>query len=314
MNYDKIINAVYDWINLEEVYWFLTFFWLSLPVLAIIPQALAKDFFTPDLLWLVYILYDIMYVAVILGLVALTQNCLIKRHLHTQKVSPSKALDTFFLVFLEFWYIFAWNLNRRLRVIQILLLMAVPLLYYYWSFDNSLLVSSLLSFFVWAYVTVVAYNAVRYCFSIMCFYHDCNTIQDAAKRSWEITHHRFVEVLTGVVLSLGAAFVLFAVVSVILGAMANVILLYFFNPPLAYSIATNSAMLFALAPAIMGYHYAVSVMYHELLNEKDTDRRIKKYLAKKVLFSEPRRLFKKHAEKRKAASKSAKKPKKKSRR
>ncbi|MEK6958470.1 MAG: glycerophosphoryl diester phosphodiesterase membrane domain-containing protein [archaeon] len=314
MNYDKIINSVYDWINLEEVYWFLTFFWLSLPVLAVIPQALAKDFFTPDFLWVVYTLYDIMYVAVILGLVALTQNCLIKRKLHAQKITLLKALDTLFLVLLEFWHIFVWNMNRRLRVIQILLLMAFPLLYYYWTFDDSLLISSLLSFFVWAYVTVVSYNAVRYCFSIMCFYHDCNTIQDAVKRSWELTHHRFVEVITGVVLSLGAAFVLFAVVSVVLGALANVVLLYFFNPPLAYSIASNSAMLFALAPALIGYHYAITMMYHQLLDEKDSDKKIKKYLAKKVLFSEPRRLFKKHAEKRKAAAKTTKKPKKKSRR
>ena len=63
MNYDKIINATYDWLSIEKAIWFLLFFWLSLPVLFLVPLAIEAGSFYYKINWVVQIIYAIMEVS-----------------------------------------------------------------------------------------------------------------------------------------------------------------------------------------------------------------------------------------------------------
>jgi hypothetical protein len=176
-----------------------------------------------------------------------------------------------------------WNLNRRLRTPQILLLIAIPLLYWYWLFDASPLPSLTLAVFVWAYAALVVYNCVRFCFSMMCFYSRDGSIVGAARDSWALTHNRFVETISAVILSIGTAVVLFSITVIVLGAIANLVLLMFFTEPVAYGLAVRAATLFAFAPAVLAYHYAITNVYAQLVKEGRSSATIRKILARKVL-------------------------------
>ena len=283
MDYDEIISGAFSWISLQKVAWFLIFFWLSFPVLVWVPQAIEKQMFETEMMALVYFLYDVMYVCAIIGFISLTQACLGEKRLSPQTLSLPKFIDTIFLVFVEAWFALVWNLNRRLRVPQLLLLIGIPLLYWYWLFDASLLPSLVLALFVWAYVSLVVYSCVRFCFSMMSFYHKDVSIVGAAKESWALTHNRFVEAISAIILSIGTAVVLFSITVIVLGAIANLVLLMFFTEPVAYGLAVRAATMFAFAPAILAYHYAVTNVYFQLVREGQSSATIRKILARKVL-------------------------------
>ena len=105
MNYNKIIASAYSWISLDKLVWFLVFFWVSLPLLMFLPSAVEQyGVFGKSALILVNLLYFIIYLAVILGLVALTQQCLEERRIHTVALSIKKMFSIVLLVFVEGFY------------------------------------------------------------------------------------------------------------------------------------------------------------------------------------------------------------------
>ena len=283
MNYDEIISSAFAWISLKKVAWFLVFFWLSFAVLFLVPQAIQKQAFSSIGVTFVYSLYTIMYICALIGLISLVQACLGEKRFSAQKMSITRVIDTIFLVFVEMWFVWVWNLNKRLRVPQILLLIGASFLYWYWLFDSAVIPSIILALFVWAYVSLVVYNWVRICFSMLCFYSKEQSIVGAAKDSWALTHNRFVETISATILSIGTALVLFAIAVVVLGAIANLVLLLFFTAPIAYGLAMSAATLFALAPALLAYQYAMTNVYAQLRRESQSSATIRKLLAKKVL-------------------------------
>ena len=58
---------------------------------------------------------------------------------------------------------------------------------------------------------------------------------------------------------------------------------FFFLNPVAVSLGFRAATLFALAPAIIAYHYAVTEVYSQLNFHRDTSNSIRRILAHKVL-------------------------------
>jgi len=251
-----------------------------------IPAALERQLFAPQLLAIVYILYDIMYIALLVGIISLVQSTLSTKGIEAKKVTLRRLVDTVLLVFVEMWFALVWNLNRKFRAPQLLLLIALPLLYMYWGFDKSLPVSIVLAVALWAYLSLLVHNCIRLSFSVMSFYSGDFSVVGAAKQSWALTHGKFVETTSAIVISLGSAFVLFAITAIILGIIAHLILLLFFIQPVAYALAVRGATLFAFAPAILGYHHSFASIFAQLIKKNQSAGRIRGILAKKTLSKE----------------------------
>ena len=285
MNYDKIIGSAYSWISLTRVVWFLLFFWIALPLLLFLPPLMEQQgLFGPSSIWIVTALYDILYLAVILGLITLTQQCLEERKISTVPFSVRKLVNIVLLVFVEAFYALVWNLSYQFRIIQILLLIATGLLYYYYTVLQTPFVQVLFALCATAYFILVTYNVVRLFFSTSLFCNKDLSIVESVKDSWAMTHNKFYDASTAILLSLVLVFVLFSFSVIVLGTITSLVLSIFLIQPLALSIGFKAAALFALAPAVIAYHYAMAEVYFQLNAHKESSNSIRRILANKVLM------------------------------
>lgn len=283
MDYDRVINSAYKCFTLEKFVWFLIFFWLAFPVLVIVPWALEKHYFDSAITPLVYALYAVMYFASLFGFVLLTQMCLVNKRLEHQKITITRFLATIALVFVELWYILVWNLHKSYRVTQLLLLVGVGLLYFYYSSIRTSLIFYSLILFIFAYTLLVIYNSVRLFFTVPSFYHKNISIYQAPKESWGLTHNKFGETLVALILAIGTVGIMLFVLSFILAMIANIVLIQFFTYPISYELSVRGANLFILAPAVLCYYFAITEIFNQLVKEHKSSTIVKKILAKRVL-------------------------------
>jgi len=303
MDFNRVISSAYSWISLNKVVWFLVFFWISLPVILLLPQAIQEyNLFTPELLPIVFFLYDVLYLALIVGFIALTQYCLSERNIKAPDFHPTKLIDIVLLVFTEMYYIFVWNLHASFRYIQVLLLISTGLLYYYYTLVSTNFVMNLFALCTTAYFVLVIYNSVRLFFTTTLFCNKTVGVKKAVEDSWAMTHNKFPEAITSILLVLILVFVLFSFAVLVLGTITSLILGFFFINPVAVSLGFRAATLFALAPAIIAYHYAVTEVYSQLNFHRETSTSIKRILAHKVL-TPVRKFAKKKTPARKLAKK-----------
>ena len=99
-----------------------------------------------------------------------------------------------------------------------------------------------------------------------------------------MTHNKFYDASTAILLSLVLVFVLFSFSVIVLGTITSLVLSIFLIQPLALSIGFKAAALFALAPAVIAYHYAMAEVYFQLNAHKESSNSIRRILANKVLM------------------------------
>ncbi len=282
MDYDKIIHATFEWFSVSKAMWFILFFWLSLPVLFLVPIAFDAGFFYAGFSWALQGLYVITYISVLLGLLLLTCFVLNSKNFNSREVSITRFVDSIFLIFCEFFFIFVWNKNKNFRFTQILLLLGSILLGYYNIFVVSIFIYYSLLVFVLLYLLFVFYNALRISFSLTIFFHDDVSIIGAINESWRLTYKKVWQVFFGYFFSIATVLVVFIVVCMILGAIANLLLLNYLTIALSYKMAVSLAALFALAPTIIGYYFGFIEMYSQLTRHFESEKIIKRVLANQV--------------------------------
>ena len=284
MDYDKVIRAAYNWFSLKDVAWFLVFFWIAMPILVFLPSLIEKQFYGALATPLVSVLYIVIYLSVIVGFIALLQNCLQHKNLAAKRLSPRRFVRTVALVFVELFYIFVWNLHRPYRVPQLLLIIGSGILYIYSRTQPTLFIVSALILFLLVYLVIVIYNSIRISFSMLVFYNkDIPSLKDVVKESWALTHRKFPKVFFALLFSVICLAVIFVIIAVILGGLSYLVLLNYLIPPLAYKFSMSVGMLFALAPVLLGYYYAVIEIYSQLEKEHASSKHIKHYLSRRVL-------------------------------
>ncbi|MBT4870294.1 MAG: hypothetical protein HON47_01870 [Candidatus Diapherotrites archaeon] len=308
MDYDRIINFTYNWFSLSKLAWFLIFFWLAIPLLFLVPWAIEKQYFDGSVYWIVYIFYIIIYFGIMLGFATLTSACLGHRKLKHQISTSTRFLDTIILAVLELWYIFVWNIHKSHRFTQLLVLLGTPLLYFYYLFNPTVLILASFVIFAILYLLFVIHNSVRLFFTVTIFYNKDISKKEAIRDAWELTKGRFILTFFGIALVVGVVFVMFAVMAIILGAIAHIILLPHFTPLVAYELARAVAIIFALGPAIISYYFGIIEVYNQLDKERVSNSRIKRILTKRILS--PKRKVTKKVKKKKVVRKRAVKKKK----
>jgi len=185
-----------------------------------------------------------------------------------------------------------------------LLIIGTPLLYFYYLFNPTTIILGALIIFMLLYLAAVIHNSVRLFFTVTIFYNKGLSKNEAIKECWELTHNKFVVTFFSILLVVGVVFVMFAVITIVLEAIAYIILISRFNPGVAYDLAQTIAVLFALGPATISYYFGVIEIYSQMEKERDSSSRIKRILARKVLL--PKTQLKKVAKKTK--KKVSKKP------
>lgn len=283
MNYRKIVNSAYSWISLDKAIWYLIFFWIAVPVLLGLPQVFEQGVYSSTTMPLAVVLYDVLYVSVIMGLVVLIQFFLERKNSFVVKMSIKRFVDVFFLVFLELFYVFIWNLNSSFRLIQALLLVAAALVFYYSTIIVSEATLSLAWLCLSAYFVLVIYNAVRVIFSTTIFFHKDIGIKETIKESWALTQDRFYDVFSSLALIAVLSFVLFSFMVIALGTLGSLVLSYFFIDSVAMGLGFKVATAFALGPALIVYHCAFVELFLQLSSKSETTSRVRKILAHKIL-------------------------------
>ncbi|MDD4250613.1 MAG: hypothetical protein PHX27_00280 [Candidatus ainarchaeum sp.] len=283
MDYNKIIDSTYSWFSFSKAIWFLLFFWLALPVLFLVPIAFEQGLFYYGFSWALQGLYVITYISILLGLFLLTGFVLNNNNIKSKEISISVFLDIIFLVFCEFFYTFFWNINKKFRFTQILLLFGSGLLGYYSLFVQSQFIFISFIIFVVCYTFFVLYNFLRVSFSLTLFLHNDFSIIESIFESWHLTHNKALQIFFGYLFNLVTVFVIFVVVSIILGAIANLLLVNYLTIALSYKLAMVLAVIFAFAPALVSYYFGFMEMYLQLINQHLSNKKIKNMLADKVV-------------------------------
>jgi hypothetical protein len=296
MDYARVLGSIFSWISLRKVFWFLVFFWISLPVVLYLPQFLGvSGFFAPQFLPFVYLLYGLMYAVLIVGFITLLQQCMLEKKLFARKLTLSFLFELIVLVFLELYYIFVWNLNRKFRSVQLLLIIACSLMFYYLTViisnipfnpflsGDALLVLNLFSLCLTAYFIIVVYNCVRFFFTSTIFFNSNNELSVVLHDSWALTHNRFYELFISLAVIVVGCFVLFSFIVIILGVLTSLVLRFFFINPIAVSFGFRVAALFAFAPAVIAYHYAVTEAYSQISSHNALSTKIRHVLSHRVL-------------------------------
>jgi hypothetical protein len=287
MDFSKVVSSAYSWISLKKVIWFIVFFWVSLPCIFILPQAFQKGLIFSNITRPVaMVLYDLLYVTLVLGIIVLMNHCLVeKKSSKGFDFGARKVLDVIFLVFVEMFYVLVWNINSFFRKAQLLLLIAFILLLYYFSMVQTELLSYLLWLLGTAYFILVVYNGVRLFFSTSVFIQKSATlgIVDSVKESWALTHNKFNESLYSIVVSVFLAFILFAFVTIALGGLGSVILQFFVINPVAMSLAFSVSPAFGLGVALIAYHYMVAEAFTQLHSHAEASSQIKHILANRAM-------------------------------
>lgn len=285
MDFDGIVRSAYSWISVGKVIWFVAFFWISLPFIIILPQLFASGaVYSSVTKPLAILLYDVLYVALIIGVVLLIQHCLVAKR---EKISPlgvRKVIGLVFLVFVELFYVFVWNINAKLRNIQLLLVISSALLGYLFIASMDWVVLVLFSWSLLAYSALAIRNFVMLFFSTSIF---CNKdflgIKGSIKESWAITHGRVADTFSAIIVSLFLAFVLFAFVTLALGAVSSLFLRFFFIDTISISLGFKVSMAFGLGIALIAYHFMIADVFTQLERHRAASNGIKKILARRVL-------------------------------
>ncbi len=287
MDFSRVVSSAYSWVSLNKVIWFIIFFWISLPCIVILPQAFEKGLIFSNVTRPVAIvLYDLLYVTLVLGVIVLMNNCLVeKKSSKGFDFGARKVLDLIFLVFVEMFYVLVWNINAFFRKAQLLLLIAFVLLLYYFSMVQTELLGYLLWLLGTAYFILVVYNAVRLFFSTSVFIQKSATlgIVESIKESWALTHNKFNETLYAIIISLFLAFIIFAFVTIALGGLAAVILQFFLINPVAFSLAFSVSPAFGLGVALIAYHYMVAEAFTQLHSHAEASSQIRRILANRAM-------------------------------
>lgn len=305
MDYDSIITSTYKWFSFDKLVWFLLFFWIALPVFLLVPVALDLKFFAEHRIWVVNFFHFIIYFSLFVAFFTLTYYCLKRKNHDAKEISITKFFDGIILVFVQFWYIFVWNIHKSYRITQILLLFGLPLLVFYSTYIFNWFIDYAIILFSAAYFLLVIYNWTRTSFSLTYFLsHDCS-IKYAIKESWHITHHKFMKTIFAYFIIFSSVFVLFSVFTLILGGIINLILLNYFLPKIASQLAFIFAGLLSIAPVIVSYYFAYFELYDQLTRQSDSSKRIKNILARKILNEE--KTLNKKKSKKKIQKKPAKK-------
>jgi hypothetical protein len=312
MDYNSIINSTYNWLSLEKLIWFLVFFWISLPVFLLVPVGIEKGIFATNKLWFVAVLYSLIYFALIVACITLTHHCLKKKNFDAKELSITKILNAIILVFVQFWYVLVWNIHKKYRFSQLLLLFGIPLLWFYLTNLSNWFIELAFFSFLLAYFLIIIYNYIRVSFSLTYFFSNDCAVREAIKESWHMTHNKFLKVLFSYLIILVSVGALFITYVLIFGAIISLILLNYFIPPLAYNIASFVAMLIAFAPTLISYYFAYFELYSQLMSHNKSNSAIKRMLTKRVFgkkepVKEIKRKLKKSAKKKLVKNKSSSK-------
>ena len=145
MDYKKIVSSAYSWMSIQKAKLFLLFFWVSLPFLIILPQIFEKNLvYSGATKPIAIALYGVLYFTLFLGLIVLIQYCLKSRNEKIALMDLKKIFGLVKLVFVECFYVIIWNINSKLRLSQILLLILTGLFFILASyFPNSLWIFAL---------------------------------------------------------------------------------------------------------------------------------------------------------------------------
>jgi len=287
MNFSKVVNSAYSWVSLDKLAWFVMFFWISLPCIFILPPIFQKGLiYTSVTRPVAIVLYDLLYMVFVLGVIMLMSHCLVdKKASKGFDLGARKVVDMVLLVVAEMFYIFVWNINSFFRKVQLLLLIAFTLLLYYFTVVPTELLFYLLWLLGTAYFILVVYNAIRLFFSSSIFVQKNASLGviETIKESWALTHNRFREVLYSIIISLFLAFILFAFVTIALGALGAVVLQFFVINPVAMNIAFAISQAFGLGIALIAYHYMMAEVFVQLYSHAETSSKIRHLLANRAV-------------------------------
>lgn len=284
MDYDSIVDASHNFFSLKKLVWFLVLFWLAFPVLVFVPWAIEKNYFLITLEPIVMILFAVMYSCVFFGLIFLLQHSFFNKKIGFSNLSIKKSLMVVPLVFVEMFYVFIWNLHKPFRFTQILLLLGIPLLYYYRLVLFDPLIYAAFTTFFFFYIILVIHNFVRLIFTVPLYFVKDETIFESPKSSWVLTHKKFNNVFIALVLILGVLFIIFSIFYLIFSFISYFILSFFVLPRIANELSIISGIIFALAPVLVAYYSSFTELFNQLLKEVESSNKIKSILSKKVLL------------------------------
>jgi len=288
MNYARVVSSSISWISMKKVLWFLIFFWISLPVLVFLPEFIDKGVYSSSMIPLVIALYDILYLAVIMGVIVLIQGCLMHKHSNCKCMSIPRLVGLVALVFIELFYVFIWSIYKGFRAIQLLLIVLSVFVFYYYLASGSGFIFNLFVLSITAYFIVVVYNAVRLFFSTSVFCSNSVSPLDAVKQAAELTRHNFYHTIVSICISFVLAAILFSFISICLWVIASLVLSYFFINPIALSIGFKAAVIFALGPTLIAYHYSIIEVFTQLSAHRDASHRIRRILLHRALHPKHR--------------------------
>jgi len=283
MNYARVVSSAVSWVSMKKVMWFLIFFWIALPVLVFLPDVVDKGLYPSATLPVVIALYDILYFAVIVGVIVLIQGCLAHKHSECKGLSIMRLLNLVVLVFIEMFYIFIWSIYKGFRAVQLLLIVLSLFIFYYYSVSGLGFIHNLFILSLVAYFIVVVYNAIRVFFSTSVFCSDGVSPLEAVKQAADLTKHSFYHTLTSICLCVILAIILFSFISICLWVIASLVLSYFFINPIALSLGFKAAVIFALGPTLIAYHYSIIEVFTQLSAHRAASHRIRRILSHRVL-------------------------------
>ncbi len=283
MNYARVVSSAVSWVSMKKVTWFLIFFWIALPVLVFLPEVIDKGLYPSATLPLVIALYDVLYLAVIVGVSVLIQGCLMNKHSGCKGISLWGLVNLVALVFVELFYVLIWSIYKGFRAIQLLLIVFSLFIFYYYIASGSPFILDLFNLSLVAYFIVMVYNAVRVFFSTSVFCSKDISPVNAVKEAAELTKHNFYHALSSICLSVVLAGILFSFISICLWVLASLVLSYFFINPIALSLGFKAAVIFALGPTLIAYHYSIIEVFTQLSSHKVASHRIRRILSHKVL-------------------------------
>lgn len=286
MDYKKILFSTYSWVSIDKVKMFLLFFWISLPVLIILPSLFSDNLIYEGFSKVVAsILYAVLYLAFFLGFVFLIQGCLKSFHKSFYPFNFKKLRGLIELVFLELFYVLIWNVSSKWRVFQLLLIILNALLFVLSSlFPNSLW---LLAFYTSAsgLALLFSYNFGRIFFSSTIFFTNPNySAKEAIFLSWKLTRVGVLKVFSPIIWVFVLIFLMFSFFTLALGSFAAIFLKIFLIESLAINFGFKLAAAFALSPCLIAYHYAIMEIYSQLSAVHESSYSIKRLLAHKVFY------------------------------
>jgi len=303
MNYKSIIQSSVSWISAKKIAWFISFFWISVPFLVLLPQIFEQNIvYNSATKPLALALYDVLFVVFFLGVIVLIQHALSAKNESVCEFSFRELARLVALVFFELFHIFFYGLHASFRMLQLLFLVASLLGLFFFSYYPSVVSFWLLYALLTGYFFFVIYNCLRLFFSTTLFCaRSEGSFEKIISESWALTHTKFKSVVRAVILIGIVCFALYVFIVLALGAFTSLVLGFFFIDSVAMLIGFRVANAFAMGIVIIAYHFCVAEVYSQLYRHKESSTSIKRILAKRVLSAE------KKTAKRSFANKKAKK-------